>query len=559
MGHEANYILRRGGRTQIFHSSWGGLSLAQDIFWGPDETTRFIRSLQPADALLDPDSCGGAALVNWDARRLTWFETGHLEQEPTQRQIYAGLLQQTWPEWKIQYAADGILTIADDLGMDRAVVGGLDAESAEDDKQILDDEQGEDETETVRKPGRDRPQDPCADAPDCLATLVTQLLDEDRWDPQVILESIHRTSRHASFGCGCLATLVMLPTIAVAAWVRTVPAVLVCVLVAVGVLIPAIRIRRRSASLVAMTEGFQEASVPAGPSLPKKRSILDHALGRLGYPTTDQLEQAGLLKSAADGDDREDGLPDRFGPLRPVRADEIAGVAFYRMRLNKLRFRELRRGATLWQACLLKYLTPFGWGVEAIIPVPRAERLILLDWEDVPRHAQRCMEPWTAQAAESGYSTALIYTLPMLGRQEAFGIVLCDAEGLILLSLLYARVRVRLVPDDDQYSDEELFEASLLSILPDNRLLITGTRVSELDPIPAQEVQICEDADWPTLSAIHQRRLESPGRSGLRRVTVADLPALVLQWNQQEIDHRVARGVYQRMSREDIDRFAEEG
>ena len=48
-------------------------------------------------------------------------------------------------------------------------------------------------------------------------------------------------------------------------------------------------------------------------------------------------------------------------------------------------------------------------------------------------------------------------------------------------------------------------------------------------------------------------------RSRLRRVTAAELPALVLQWNQQEIDHRVARGVYQRMSREDIDRFADEG
>ena len=388
---------------------------------------------------------------------------------------------------------------------------------------------------------------------------MTQLLDEDRWDPQVVLDSIHRASRHASFGCGCLATLVMLPAIAVAAWVRTVPAIAVCVLVALAVLIPAIRIRRRSASLVAMTEGFEEASVPAGPSLPKKRSILDQALGRLGYPTTDQLEQAGLLNPAADGDVLEDELPDRFGPLRPVRADEIAGVAFYRMRLNKLRFRELRRGATLWQACLLKYLTPFGWGAEAIIPVPRAERLILLNWEDVPRHVQRCMEPWTAQAAESGFATALIYTLPMLGRQEAFSLVLGDAEGSILLSLLYARVRVRLVPDDDQYSDEELFEASLLSVLPNNRLLITGTRVSELDPIPAHEVQICEDADWPTLLAIHQRRLESPKYSGLRRVTVAELPALVLQWNQQEIDDRVARGVYQRMSREDIDRFAEEG
>ena len=118
MGHEANYILRRGGRTQIFHSHWGALSLAQDIFWGPDETTRFIRSLQAADGLLDQDSCGGAALVDWDARRLTWFETDHLEQEPVERRIYARLLQQTWPDWEIHYAADGILTIADELGMD---------------------------------------------------------------------------------------------------------------------------------------------------------------------------------------------------------------------------------------------------------------------------------------------------------------------------------------------------------------------------------------------------------------------------------------------------------
>jgi hypothetical protein len=559
MGHEANYILRRGGRTQIFHSSWGALSLAQDIFWGPDETTRFIRSLQPADALRGPDACGGAALLDWEARRLTWFEAGHIESQPMEQQMYVRLLQQTWPDWEILYAAEEILTIADELGVDRAAVCGGTGQSAEGDKPIQKNRPEREERNLLRWSERNESQEVGADETACLARLVTRLLDEDRWDPQVVLDSIHRASRHASFGCGCLATLVMLPAIAVAAWVRTVPAVVVCVLVAVGVLIPAIRIRRRSASLVAMTEGFQEASLPAGPSLPKKRSILDQALMRLGYPTTDQLEQAGLLDPAADGDGRKDELPDRFGPLRPVRADEIAGVAFYRMRLNKLRFRELRRGATLWQACLLKYLTPLDWSAEAVVPVPRAERLILLNWEDVPRHAQRCMEPWTAEAAESGYATALIYTLPMLGRQEAFSMILGDAEGLILLSLLYARVRVRLVPDDDQYSDEELFEASLLSILPDNRLLVTGTRVSELDPIPAHDVQICEDADWPTLMAVHRRRLESPGRSGLQRVAVADLPALVLQWNQQEIDHRVARGVYQRMSREDIDRFAEEG
>lgn len=557
MGHEANYILRRGGRTQIFHSHWAALSLVQDIFWGPDETMRFIRSLQAANELLDEGTCDGAVLVDWDARRLTWFETDRLVQEPVKRRLYARLLEQIWPGWEIHYAEGGISTIADGLRVDRASVSGRDGDSAEDGKRVEDDARA-DEIELLRRTGRDGPQERCADESACLAALVTLLLDEDRWDPRVMLDSIDQASRHASAGCGCLATLVTLVALAVAAWVQTIPVILICVLVALGVLIPAVRILRRSASVVAMTAGFEDAPPPGGPSLPKKRSILDQALGRLGYPTTGQLEQAGLLKRAADGHDVEDELPDRFGPLRPVRADEIAGVAFFRLRLNRLRFRELRRGATLWQASWLKFPALFGGGAETIIPVPRVERLILLTWEHVPPHVQWCMEPWTTQAAESGFTAALIYTLPMLGRQEAFSMVLSDAEGLILASLLYARVRVRMSPDDGEYSDEELFEASLLSVLPNNRLLITGTRPSELDPMPVHDVQVFEDAKWPTLLAAHRQRLAVTAPAVLRRVSTAELPALVLQWNQQEIDHRVARGVYQRMSREDIDRFADE-
>ena len=304
----------------------------------------------------------------------------------------------------------------------------------------------------------------------------------------------------------------MLLAIAVAAWVRTTPAIVVCVLVALGVLIPAFRIRRRSAS-AGRDDGRTSRTRRCRPGRRCRRNARSwtrHWDGSVIRRSTSSNKRA-CWTSPADGQVLEEELPDRFGPLRPVRADEIAGVAFYRMRLSRMRFRELRRGATLWQACLLKFLTPFGWGAEVIIPVPRAERLIFLEWKDLPRHVQRCLEPWTTQAAESGFTTAFHYTLPMLGRQEAFSIVLSDAEGLILASLLYARVRVRMSTDDDEYSDEELFEASLLSVLPNNRLLITGTRAAELDPMPGHEVQICEDADWPTLLAAHRRRLECAG------------------------------------------------
>jgi hypothetical protein len=163
------------------------------------------------------------------------------------------------------------------------------------------------------------------------------------------------------------------------------------------------------------------------------------------------------------------------------------------------------------------------------------------------------------QVAASGFAPGLFYTLPMLGRQEAFSVVLHDAESLILASFLYARVRLRMSTDDDAHSDEAMFEASLLSILPNDTLLVTGTRSAELDPLPGHDVQSWEDGDLPTLLAAHRRRLESRARSVPRPVTAAELPALVLRWNQQEIDHHAARGVYQRMSREDIDRFAEEG
>jgi hypothetical protein len=72
-------------------------------------------------------------------------------------------------------------------------------------------------------------------------------------------------------------------------------------------------------------------------------------------------------------------------------------------------------------------------------------------------------------------------------------------------------------------------------------------------------VQSLEGADWPALLDAHRQRLDAQDPSPLRRFTPVELPEFVLHLNQQEIDTRVTRGVYQRMSREDIDRFAEEG
>lgn len=684
MGQRANYILRRDGRTQWFSSRWGALSLAQDIFWGPTETTRFIRSLPPVEKWQDGDDCQGAAVVDWDARRLIWFESDRLVSGPIERRLYARLLEQTWAEWEIRYAADGALGIAAYLDAAPAVSRpGLsefadkedvaDASEAESDAELADDlavglrpaprpavqdgagaasEPGvwlavrrPDESvedyfgfdypsldqvllrgppllrllpsaaatgippesavrggavvevasrrlgywelqagpefsrriaeawadwhveplaggweELLRRSGRQVPDELRADEQVFLGSLVTLLLDEDRLDPQALRDHIHEATRGVTAGCGCVAVLVTLGAAAVAAWVRTVPVTIVCAIVALAFLIPAMRMRRRTERLTALADGLEDAPPCAGPSLLKKRSILDQVLARLGYPTTDQLEQAGQLSVPAEGPPETCPLPDRFGPLRPLRAEEIAGVDFYQLRLGKLRFGELRRGTTLWQACLIKCLSPFGYAAGPTIPVPRPQRLIPLAWDDFPPHVRQQIEPWITQAVASGFSPGLFYTLPMLGRQEAFCGVLLDAEGCLLASVLYARVRLRVEEDEvGGYNDEQLVEASLLSVLPQGELLITTTRESELDPLPGHGVQSLDGGDWPALLAAHQQRLDAQDRSTLRRLTPAELPEFVLHLNQQEIDTRAARGVYQPMSREDIEQYAEEG
>jgi hypothetical protein len=553
MAHRAHYILRRGGRTQRFSSRWGGLSLAQDIFWGPDETTRFIRSLEPTEEWPNPNSCEAGAVIDWDARHLIWFEADYLRPGRLEQRLYALLLQQTWPDWQIRFAADESLACADERKLEiltPAVVPGerLEADVARPEAELDPDE---------AEPTAERT---------CLASLVSRLLDQTRFDPQIMLGGMRRATREADAGCSCLTVMATLGAVAIAAWIRTAPAITVCVLAVLLVLGFSIRIRQRSARLIAMVEQEDDAPQASGPSLMKKRSILDRALSRLGYPTTEQLELAGELTIGATTQIPGDGLPDRFGPLRPLRADEVAGVSFYQLQLNRLRFRELWRGTTLWQASWIKLLAPFGHHAGPTIPVPRVLRLILLAPEDLPPHVHQEFQPWLTQAADNRFTTAFFYTLPMLGRQEAYSAVLLGAEGTLLASFLYARVRLRIPNDetDDDTNgensyDEEMFEASLLTVLSDGKLLITSTRSAELDPLPGHELQTWEDADWPTLLAAHQRRLAPRVPAELRLISAAELPDLLLRWNQQETDHHIARGVYQRMSREDIDRFATEG
>lgn len=540
MGHRANYILRRGGRTQRFISRWGGLSLAQDIFWGPEETTRFIRTLPPTEEWPNKAPCAAGAVVDWDARRLTWFEADYLLPGRLEQRLYSLLLQQLWPDWQILFAPDDGL----------ACQGGQDVAGHEPDS-----EQAEPEPTDERT---------------CLAVLLARLLDQTRFDPDMMLGGMRRATREADVGCSCLTVLVTMTAIGVAIWNRTAPVIALCALVVLLMSIFTIRVRLRSARLIAALDERYDAPHPAGPSLAKKRSILDQALSRLGYPTTEELEQSGELKLAANEAPLEDALPDRFGPLRPLRAHEVAGVRFYQLQVQQLRFRELRRGTTLWRACLIKLLSPLGHYVWPTIPVPRVQRLVFLTQEDLPPHVSQELQPWLTQAVDDEFSQELFYTLPMLGRQEAFSAVLRAREGILLASFLYARVRLRVPSDDgedepggddagEESCDEEMFEASLLTMLADGRLLITSTRSAELDPLPGQELQTCADADWPTLLAAHLQRLAPLAPSALRAISAAELPDLLLEWNQREIDHHAARGVYQQMTREDIDRFAEEG
>ena len=117
MGHRANYVIVEDGKQEVYFANWGALTLAYDIFFGPETTAAFMRTHLSVEYLLDDVFCEGVALLDFDNKKLL-FCGWWVINDPIVVQCYIQILAYGYPEWVIQNAAEGIIDVCRYLGRD---------------------------------------------------------------------------------------------------------------------------------------------------------------------------------------------------------------------------------------------------------------------------------------------------------------------------------------------------------------------------------------------------------------------------------------------------------
>jgi hypothetical protein len=117
-GERANYVLVRDGQWHLGYSHWGATEIARDIFWGPERALRVIENCETVESWLDEVWCQGAVLMDCDHQRLLFFGGGDLAHNLPLRRVYLQMLTHFWPGWELRWAHEGLLDIAQYVGVD---------------------------------------------------------------------------------------------------------------------------------------------------------------------------------------------------------------------------------------------------------------------------------------------------------------------------------------------------------------------------------------------------------------------------------------------------------
>lgn len=121
MGQRANLIVIEHAERMLYYDHWCANRLDDELFWGPRFALDFVRQLDPVDdsMWLDDVWCEGAAVIDVDAKSLLWFGGEDTLYEIPRRRLFLELMERNWPGWVIRWADEGIMSVADCLGLPR--------------------------------------------------------------------------------------------------------------------------------------------------------------------------------------------------------------------------------------------------------------------------------------------------------------------------------------------------------------------------------------------------------------------------------------------------------
>lgn len=124
MGQRANLVILRDGDWQLYYDHWCANRIDTDLFWGPEHAEAFItqRKAQDKSAWLDEVWFEGGAIMDFDRRRLMLSGGEEILYEIPLRWATLALMREVWQGWRITYATQGIVDIADYLDVPRSLV-----------------------------------------------------------------------------------------------------------------------------------------------------------------------------------------------------------------------------------------------------------------------------------------------------------------------------------------------------------------------------------------------------------------------------------------------------
>jgi hypothetical protein len=124
MGQRANLVIVEADRFDLYYSHWCANTLPRDLFWGPAHAEQFIRIQRQLnnDDWLDTVWAEGGALIDKRSRVFVLYGGEDINYNVPSRRLFLKLLAAVWQDWTIRWAYEGIVDIAEYVGVHRQKV-----------------------------------------------------------------------------------------------------------------------------------------------------------------------------------------------------------------------------------------------------------------------------------------------------------------------------------------------------------------------------------------------------------------------------------------------------
>lgn len=124
MGQRANLVIVKQGGYDLYYSHWCANTLPGDLFWGPQHAISFIEAQTKVGNTdwLDDIWAEGGVVVDEEKKVLLFFGGEEELRSIPYRRIFLKLMQKVWGNWEFRWANEGIIDIAEYVGVPKEVV-----------------------------------------------------------------------------------------------------------------------------------------------------------------------------------------------------------------------------------------------------------------------------------------------------------------------------------------------------------------------------------------------------------------------------------------------------